>query len=77
MKKTPEQIQAEAESVQSFLQSVIKELKGQIADISHELAVQRVMNDNNGRVIEGKDSNIKELTSKIEELEEKIKTKVE
>ena len=77
MKKTPEQIQAEAESVQSFLQSIIKELKGQIADISHELAVQRVMNDNNGRVIEGKDSNIKELTSKIEELEEKIKTKEE
>ena len=70
--KTIEQVQAEAQSFQSFLQSVIEELKGQIADLSHELDIKRAANNNKEQAIKGRDANIQSLTAKIEELEQKI-----
>ena len=77
MEKTIEQIQAESQQVQSFLYAVIEDLKGQVADMSHELAVQRAMNNNKEQAIQGKDANIQSLTAKIEELEQKIIEKKE
>lgn len=77
MEKTIEQIQTESQQVQSFLYAVIEDLKGQVAEMSHELAIQRAMNTNKEEAIKGKDANIESLTKKITELEEKITSKEE
>ena len=77
MEKTIEQVQAESQQVQSFLYAVIEDLKGQVAEMSHELAIQRAMNTNKEEAIKGKDTNIESLTKKITELEEKITSKEE
>ena len=77
MEKTIEQVQVESQQVQSFLYAVIEDLKGQIAEISHELAEQRAMNSNKEEAIKGKDANIQSLIKKITELEEKITSKEE
>lgn len=77
MDKTIEQVQAESQQVQSFLYAIIEDLKGQIADLSHDLAIQRTMNNNKEQAIKDRDTNIENLTAKLAELEEKISSKEE
>ena len=52
MEKTPEQLQAESQQIQSFYNAVIEEMKIQIAEMSHELALQKVMNQNKEQIIQ-------------------------
>lgn len=70
--KTIEQVQAESKQIQSFYNAVIDELKVQIANLSHELALQKAMNSDKEQAIRDKDTNIQSLTTTIEELEKKI-----
>ena len=64
MEKSPEQLQAESQQIQSFYNAVIEEMKMQIAEMSHELALQKV-------VIRTKDQTIEELKKENEVLQSK------
>ena len=70
--KSIEQVKAESEQVQSFYNTVMKKMKEQVADLSHELAIQEAMNENKEAALRAKDANIQEMMKTIEELEQKI-----
>ena len=67
MDKTPEQLQAESQQIQSFYNGVIEEMKMQIAEMSHEIALQKVMNRNKEQIIQELKKENELLSSKQEE----------
>ena len=67
MEKSPEQLQAESQQIQSFYNAVIEEMKMQIAEMSHELALQKVVNRTKDQTIEELKKENEVLQSKQEE----------
>lgn len=65
MEKTPEQLTEEHEQVTAFLQTVISELKSEIADLSHRHAVQRAIVAHQEQALKAKDTQLESLEQRL------------